>query len=462
MKKSIVTSFSYFLSTYLFFTILVISIFPHSTDALPHPYFSKHPKEEKQLIQLLKMARMQALEYQPISLSSPLQDLQGKNHTLSEYKGKVLLIGKWATWCSACRSEMPQKRKLRQLIDQKNFKIIGVSNESTNAVQTFYQKIKNPYDLVLLDPSNTTNKLFPGRSIPVTLLIDGWGWSIAFVQGAAHWSTTPYLNLINFLIARSPSPDDLKEKAPAPIVHFESEIKAHKNRSFIITFALTWSGESDKYSHISINLPKQKNLQQLGMETSSIDVNQQGNHRRYLLKMKANQAGKYNLNPITITYWLKDYDHRFQKKLGSIHLNISSTNSITFPKQKNLLLPISILAISSILFLLFLILARKKKQQHKQTSQITQKEKEKEDYIKNIILDILKAIENNDDHNLLNSIYHLQIQYLKINDDELEKIYENVRYGGQSLSPETRQQMLQKFHLLLKESYPSLAPLLNM
>lgn len=69
-----------------------------NAQALAHPYFSKHPQQEKQLEVLLKQAQLQALEPQPADLSVPLEDLQGKKVSLSQHRGKVLLLGRWATW----------------------------------------------------------------------------------------------------------------------------------------------------------------------------------------------------------------------------------------------------------------------------------------------------------------------------------------------------------------------------
>ncbi len=435
---------------YLFTFIFLLFFFPLSSQALPHPYFSKHPKDERQLVQLIKRAQLQLLEYQPVSFSKALSDLKGKRHTLEELKGNVLLLGRWATWCSACKAEMPLKKKLRQLIPFKNFKLVGISTESAENVRDYYGKNPNPYDLILLDPHSLTNDLFPSRSIPATLLIDGWGWSIAFARGARPWNTKPYIDLINFLLARIPSADEIKEKAPAPVVHFESPLILKKNHPATLTFSLTWAGERDKYSHISLKLPPHRDIKTLSMQTSSLTTDTEGNHRIYRLKILATKSGKFLLKPIVLHYWLKDYDHAFQKTLKPLSLIVRSPTPTATSLSSRQIISLLFFFLAFLLILIIIFLARRRKlAAQRENDEKTQKlEKLKE---------LLQKLEEYDHHQqddeFIALLFKIHKQFLHEEDSELESVHDAVRYGGQSLDPQRKKEFLDRLHSRLQRDY---------
>jgi peroxiredoxin len=107
-------------------------------------------------------------------------DLNGKSISLADYKGKVLFLNFWATWCPPCRAEIPDFVEVYGQNKSKGFEIIGISLDTNgkDAVAAFVEKYKINYPIVL-ESRNTTQKIIadyePGQYIPTTIVIDKQG-----------------------------------------------------------------------------------------------------------------------------------------------------------------------------------------------------------------------------------------------------------------------------------------------
>ena len=104
-----------------------------------------------------------------------LKDMNGKTVRLSDFKGKVVLLNFWATWCSPCAAEVPELVKWQSEYKDK-LQILGVTYPPTHlpAVRTYVRKKKINY-LILLG-SVATKKLFEkSETLPVTVIVDKHG-----------------------------------------------------------------------------------------------------------------------------------------------------------------------------------------------------------------------------------------------------------------------------------------------
>mgnify|MGYP001033631536 CR=1 FL=1 len=107
-------------------------------------------------------------------------DLTGKSISLSDYRGKVLFLNFWATWCPPCRAEIPEFVEVYGEQKAKGLEILGISLDSKGkeAVAAFVNKYKINYPVVL-ETRNMTEKLVndyrPGQFIPTTIIIDKQG-----------------------------------------------------------------------------------------------------------------------------------------------------------------------------------------------------------------------------------------------------------------------------------------------
>jgi len=99
-----------------------------------------------------------------------LKDLDGRLHQLSDYRGKVVLINFWATWCEPCRDEMPSIQGLRQKLEGKPFVVLAVNlDEPESRIRKFLSQMKLDFT-ILLDPERKAAKAWDARILPASFV----------------------------------------------------------------------------------------------------------------------------------------------------------------------------------------------------------------------------------------------------------------------------------------------------
>ncbi len=129
---------------------------------------------------------------------------QGKTITFADYKGKVVLLNIWATWCLPCVLEMPNIHKLQTAIRQPNFKVVAVAIDAPDRKKNILDFLKeNPsYKFDYAIDQNYEKMVYGyATTIPGTFLIDKNGNIVAEVKGKVDWSTEPYIKLIKTILA---------------------------------------------------------------------------------------------------------------------------------------------------------------------------------------------------------------------------------------------------------------------
>ncbi|WP_332060020.1 TlpA disulfide reductase family protein [Bartonella sp. CB74] len=123
------------------------------------------------------------------------KDIQGKDHKLAEFHGKLVLVNLWAIWCLPCRIEMPELAKLKREIGGENFDVIAINVEqaaSPEKIQQFLQNIDADNLIYYRDPTmdifTNIRKQGLALGLPVTFLIDKNGHLIASFNGMAPWA----------------------------------------------------------------------------------------------------------------------------------------------------------------------------------------------------------------------------------------------------------------------------------
>ena len=117
-----------------------------------------------------------------------LQDVAGKVYRLEDYRGKVVLINFWATWCEPCRDEMPSINKLRAALAGRPFAVLAVNlGEPESRVKRFMEQV--PLDFpVLLDRDTATAKAWKARILPASFLVGPDGRIRYSVLGEIDWT----------------------------------------------------------------------------------------------------------------------------------------------------------------------------------------------------------------------------------------------------------------------------------
>ena len=115
-----------------------------------------------------------------------LRDINGKTVTLSSYKGKVVLVNFWATWCGPCKLEMPHLDKMDRELQSRGFEVISISTDDARAASKVKPLIKRGgYGFtVLLDKDTTVVSQYnPAKTLPYNVLIDRSGKIAQVYQG---------------------------------------------------------------------------------------------------------------------------------------------------------------------------------------------------------------------------------------------------------------------------------------
>ena len=129
-----------------------------------------------------------------------LESLDGGTVKLSSYKGKVVFLNFWATWCPPCVAEMPSMQKLYDRFKERGLEIIAVDlQEDKAAVRKFVDR----HDLTftaLLDKTGRVGSQYGARNIPTTYIIDRKGFVIAGTIGGKEWYSPELISFFEFLL----------------------------------------------------------------------------------------------------------------------------------------------------------------------------------------------------------------------------------------------------------------------
>jgi peroxiredoxin len=131
-----------------------------------------------------------------------LLDLDGKEHALEAYRGKVVLINFWATWCEPCKDEMPSIERLRRSLEGRPFAVLAVNlAEPDSRVQRFLREVPLGFP-VLMDRDTAAAKAWKARLLPATYIVGPDGRIRYSYLGELDWSREPVRKQIAELLPR--------------------------------------------------------------------------------------------------------------------------------------------------------------------------------------------------------------------------------------------------------------------
>ena len=130
-----------------------------------------------------------------------LADLDGKAHRLADYRGKVVLVNFWATWCTPCRDEMPSIERLRASLEGRPFAVVAVNvGESADAARAFAASMPLGFPL-LLDRDTRTSRAWGARILPASYVVAPNGAIRYSYFGELDWAKDDVVSTITQLMS---------------------------------------------------------------------------------------------------------------------------------------------------------------------------------------------------------------------------------------------------------------------
>jgi peroxiredoxin len=112
-----------------------------------------------------------------------LTDLEGKSQSLGQYRGKIVLVNFWATWCKPCTTEMPAMQTVYEKLRDKNFVVLAINElEDDEKVREHIKQYGHTFP-VLMDHDNKVANQFGVFGLPVSVFIDQEGRVQEYIKG---------------------------------------------------------------------------------------------------------------------------------------------------------------------------------------------------------------------------------------------------------------------------------------
>ncbi|HKC94085.1 MAG TPA: redoxin domain-containing protein [Nitrospira sp.] len=163
------------------------------------------------LIAVFTLVWLQSAKYEPLAVGKAapdfsLADLNEKHYRLSDFRGKVVFLNFWATWCKPCREEMPSMEILNKNFEKDGLVILAVSIDrvtTTKDIPPFVKGMNLTFP-VLVDSWGQTDKPYKRMGVPETFIIDQQGIIQEIVIGPRDWTRIDSLQVLTKLLNVTP------------------------------------------------------------------------------------------------------------------------------------------------------------------------------------------------------------------------------------------------------------------
>jgi thiol-disulfide isomerase/thioredoxin len=126
----------------------------------------------------------------------------------ADFRGKVVLLNLWATWCAPCRQEMPTLDRLQTILGGPDFEVVALSvdREGRPAVEAFYEELGLEALAIYVDDSAKASRVLGAFGLPTTLLVNRDGEEIGRLLGPAEWDSPAMVRFLGDLLETSKPP----------------------------------------------------------------------------------------------------------------------------------------------------------------------------------------------------------------------------------------------------------------
>jgi len=131
-------------------------------------------------------------------------DEAGRPQTLDMFRGKVVLLNVWTTWCLPCRKEMPTLDRLRATLGGPDFEVVALSIDrgGPEAVKTFYAETGVQHLAIHVDATSQAGFALASFGLPTTLLADRQGQELGRLVGPAEWDAPDMIAFLQSVITQ--------------------------------------------------------------------------------------------------------------------------------------------------------------------------------------------------------------------------------------------------------------------
>ncbi len=168
---------------------------PNPSATTPNSVASGGPAEKLNVGQMTAFVFKKSPEPLPeISFTNA----EGKAMSLSDFKGRTVLLNLWATWCAPCRKEMPDLDKLQKDLGSASFEVVALSvdRQGIDTARKFLDSIKIENLKLYIDPTARAASTLRAVGMPTTILIDKEGREIGRLVGPAEWHSPDAKRLV--------------------------------------------------------------------------------------------------------------------------------------------------------------------------------------------------------------------------------------------------------------------------
>jgi peroxiredoxin len=128
-----------------------------------------------------------------------LNDIEGKTHRLADYKGQVVIVNFWATWCPPCRAEMPSMQRAWETLRDEGVVMLAVDvGEDEDTIFSFTANYPVEFPL-LMDRDSKITKDWPVVGLPTTFIVDKAGYLVYRAVGGREWDEPELVKAIRAL-----------------------------------------------------------------------------------------------------------------------------------------------------------------------------------------------------------------------------------------------------------------------
>ena len=169
-------------------------------------FFFEHFLEASLSIKDVKIGKNFNQEKSDVGYLAPrftLRNLKGNYESLESYRGQVVVLNFWATWCAPCRVEMPSFEKLYRRYRSEGVSVLAVTldKNAKPKIKSFVDEHNLSFP-ILLDSKSEVERLYPSMTVPFTYVIDPKGRVVARVDGAKNWESEETFEAIEYLLKK--------------------------------------------------------------------------------------------------------------------------------------------------------------------------------------------------------------------------------------------------------------------